>query len=112
MAQVPPRWQRSERRARKNETVPSASVWRARMPAAPNRPQRAVASATVMKPSPEIPAFTVERLGLVSSHHPHREELGATTVGMAQGSAGAVDLMGPRRPPHLHGRLGEPNHPR
>src|SRR5437773_809136 len=41
MAQVPPRWQCSDRSARKN-AMSSPSVWRSRTPAAPKRPHRAL----------------------------------------------------------------------
>src|SRR4051794_31798907 len=112
MAHVPPRWQYSDRRARKNETVPSASVWRARMPAAPKRPHRREPSATVMKPSPEMPEVTGTKLRLVRSNDPHGEELGSAAVGVAEGAAGPLDPIGAPGGPPPPGRLGEPDHPR
>src|SRR5208283_4978388 len=50
--------------------------------------------------------------GFVGADDPHGEELGATTVGLAEGPAGVGHLVLPRHAAHLQGRLQEAEHPR
>src|SRR5208283_4311616 len=50
--------------------------------------------------------------GFVGADYPHGEELGATTVGLAEGAAGVGHLVLPGHAPHLQGSLEEAQHAR
>ena len=105
---------RPRRRARRRRPRPRRRARRRaprtrprRRTAAPRpRPGPRAAPGDERRPCPSEPSAS----RLLGADDPHGEELGAAAVGVADGRAGAVDLVLAGLAAHLHGRLGEAEH--
>ncbi len=97
-------------------TAPSSSRTSATITVAPSAANRRASSAPWPRAAPVtrtvLPSNRAAPYGFSAADDPHGEELRAAAVGVADGEAGAVDLVLTGLAAHLHGRLAEADHPR